>query len=308
MEKVFESLSSMWSQVFYAICHITVFDIIDILVIAYLVYKAIGFLRETRAGQLVKGIAILVVVAILARWLNLVSLRWLLNTVFESALIAVAIIFQPELRRALEKVGRSNFGSLVKGQTPEEERENAVKCIEAVCQATAGMSKQRIGALIVFERNTLLGDIVNTGTVIDSSASPQMIANVFFPKSPLHDGAMIVRDGRLLAAGCILPLTQNENLSLQLGTRHRAAIGMSENSDAIVVIVSEETGIVSVAANGNITRNYNTESLRDRLIAELLDEEQTKRETPLRRIASSIKNLTSGKNKTKNKEKTGREE
>ena len=307
MEKVFEAVSSMWSQVFYAVCHITVFDLIDILVIAYLVYKAIGFLRETRAGQLVKGIAILIIVALLARLLKLVSLQWLLSTVFESALIAVAIIFQPELRRALEKVGRSNFGSFVKGQTPVEERENATKCIEAVCQAAAGMSKQKVGALIVFERNTLLGDIVNTGTLIDASASPQMIANVFYPKSPLHDGAMIVRDGRILAAGCILPLTQNGNISLSLGTRHRAAIGMSENSDAVVVVISEETGIVSVATNGNIVRNYTTDTLREKLIAELLDEQQVKREGLVLRIKSLVKDFFKGKNNTDNKE-TGREE
>ena len=307
MEKVFEAVSSMWSQVFYAVCHITVFDLIDILVIAYLVYKAIGFLRETRAGQLVKGIAILIIVALLARLLKLVSLQWLLSTVFESALIAVAIIFQPELRRALEKVGRSNFGSFVKGQTPVEERENATKCIEAVCQAAAGMSKQKVGALIVFERNTLLGDIVNTGTLIDASASPQMIANVFYPKSPLHDGAMIVRDGRILAAGCILPLTQNGNISLSLGTRHRAAIGMSENSDAVVVVISEETGIVSVATNGNIVRNYTTDTLREKLIAELLDEQQVKREGLVLRIKSLVKDFFKEKNNTDNKE-TGREE
>ncbi len=307
MEKVFEAVSSMWSQVFYAVCHITVFDLIDILVIAYLVYKAIGFLRETRAGQLVKGIAILIIVALLARLLKLVSLQWLLSTVFESALIAVAIIFQPELRRALEKVGRSNFGSFVKGQTPVEERENATKCIEAVCQAAAGMSKQKVGALIVFERNTLLGDIVNTGTLIDASASPQMIANVFYPKSPLHDGAMIVRDGRILAAGCILPLTQNGNISLRLGTRHRAAIGMSENSDAVVVVISEETGIISVATNGNIVRNYTTDTLREKLIAELLDEQQVKREGLVLRIKSLVKDFFKGKNNTDNKE-TGREE
>lgn len=306
MEKILESLSSLWSQVFYAICHITFFDVIDILVIAFLVYKAIDFLRETRAGQLVKGIAVLIVVALLARWLNLVSLKWLLNTVFESALIAIAIIFQPELRRALERVGRSNFKGIVKGQTPEEERENAINCIEAVCQSSASMSKQKIGALIVFERNTLLGDIVNTGTVIDSSASPQMISNVFFPKSPLHDGAMIVRDGRLLAAGCILPLTQNEGLSSQLGTRHRAGIGMSENSDAIVVIVSEETGIISVASNGHITRNYNTETLRERLTQELLDDNIPVAETLLKRVGNSIKGVF--KKTDKKNADAGREE
>lgn len=281
MEGFLNSITSLWSQIFYAIYHIGFFDIIDIAVIALLVYKIIGFLRETRAGQLVKGILVLLVIYWFAGWFNLVSLHWLMDTVFEFALIAVAIIFQPELRRALEKMGRSNFAAIVKGQTPQEEKENAENCIDAVCKAVASMQKQKVGALVVFERNTLLGDIVNTGTVVDAETSVQMIGNVFFPNSPLHDGAMIIRDGRILAAGCILPLTQNENLSSQLGTRHRAAIGMSENSDAVVLVVSEETGTISVAINGKILRDYTVETLRKKLTDELVDEIVIEKETPI---------------------------
>ncbi len=281
MEGFFNSITSLWSQIFYAIYHIQLSDIIDIAVIAFLVYKAVGFLRETRAGQLVKGILVLMVVSLCARWFNLVSLQWLLNTVFEFALVAVAIIFQPELRRALEKVGRSNFTAIVKGQTPQEEKENAQRCIEAVCRAAGAMQKQKVGALVVFERNTLLGDIINTGTVVDAEASVQMIGNVFFPNSPLHDGAMIIRDGRIHAAGCILPLTQNEDLNSQLGTRHRAAIGMSENSDAVVLVISEETGTISVAINGRMLRNYTIETLRQKLTDELVEDVKIEKETPI---------------------------
>ena len=281
MEGFLNSITSLWSQIFYAIYHIQLSDIIDIAVIAFLVYKAVGFLRETRAGQLVKGILVLMVVSLCARWFNLVSLQWLLNTVFEFALVAVAIIFQPELRRALEKVGRSNFTAIVKGQTPQEEKENAQKCIEAVCRAAGAMQKQKVGALVVFERNTLLGDIINTGTVIDAEASVQMVGNVFFPNSPLHDGAMIIRDGRIHAAGCILPLTQNEDLNSQLGTRHRAAIGMSENSYAVVLVMSEETGTISLAINGSISRNYTIETLRQKLTDELVEDVKIEKETPI---------------------------
>jgi diadenylate cyclase len=277
MENFFESLSSLWSQVFYAICHITFFDVIDILVIAFLVYKAIDFLRETRAGQLVKGIAVLIIVAFLARWLNLVSLKWLLNTVFESALIAIAIIFQPELRRALEKVGRSNFKFLDKQQTLDEDAQRTKNCIDSVCSAVSLMSDKRIGALIVFERKTMLGEIINTGTPINAEASYELIGNIFFPKSPLHDGALIIRNGYLWAAGCILPLTANNNLNSQLGTRHRAAIGMSENSDAIVLVVSEETGTVSLAINGKIQRDLNSVTLKEELYLGLLNTEDKKR-------------------------------
>ena len=226
----------------------------------------------------------------------------MLDKLFASAIIAVAIVFQPELRRALEKVGRSNFRRFVKGESIEEERENIMNCISAVCQSVISMQKQKVGALIVFERNTLLGEIVNTGTTVDANATPQMINNIFFPNSPLHDGALIVRDGRLLAAGCILPLTPNENISLNLGTRHRAAIGMSENSDAVVVVVSEETGIVSVAINGVIYRNFTQNELREKLEKELLDDEIQVKENKLLSIAASINPFKKKDNKKENEQ------
>ncbi len=251
------TLYTIWNQVSYAVSNIGFFDIIDIAILSYIIYKAIAFLRETRAGQLVKGLLILVIIYFVSSWWDLVTVNWLLSNVMESAIIAAAVIFQPELRRILEKVGRTNFR---KGQFFESAEDELSVCIDKISKAAGSMQEKKIGALIVFENRTQLGEIIDTGTIINAEPSVSMVNNVFFPKSPLHDGAMIVRDGRLYAAGCILPLTQQEDISLQLGTRHRAAIGMTENSDAVVLVVSEETGTISIAVNGQITRDYNSVS------------------------------------------------
>jgi diadenylate cyclase len=261
----------------YAVLNINIFDIVDIIVIALLIYKAIEFLRDTRAGQLVKGIGLLVLTFLLATAFELPTLKWLLNKVLDYAIIVVAIVFQPEIRRLLEKFGRSNFNPFGKEQTLDDEGERLRNCIDSVCQAVSVMSDKRIGAIIVFERKTMLGEIVNTGTLMNAEASYELIGNVFFPKSPLHDGALIIRDGTLCAAGCILPLTANNNLNSQLGTRHRAAIGMSENSDAIVLVVSEETGTISLARNGQIDRDFNSVTLKEELYLGLLNNDEKKR-------------------------------
>lgn len=257
MSSVFNAIYSGWNQIVYAVSHFRLFDILDILVIAFIIYKAIGFLRESRAGQLVKGLLILFAVYIIADWWELVTLRWILSKVVDAAIIAAAVIFQPELRRILEKVGRTKIG---RAQFLDGSVSSLEKSIDDACKAAGTMQEKKIGALIVFERTTQLGEIINTGTVVDAASSASMINNIFFPKSPLHDGAMIIREGRIYAAGCILPLTQREDLSLQLGTRHRAAIGITENSDAVVLVVSEETGIISIVSNGQITRNYSAVS------------------------------------------------
>lgn len=285
---IYSFFYTLFNQVIAAFHDFRVVDILDILAIAFLIYKSIELLRETRAKQLVKGLFVLLLVWLMARWFDLVSLNWLLTKVLDYALIALAIIFQPELRRALEKVGRSSFGKLF-GIASNNNNSEVLQCIDAVCRAATYMQEQKCGALMVIERQTQLGDIVNTGTVIDSKASSDLICNVFYPKSPLHDGAMIIRDGRLLAAGCILPLTANTNLSNQLGTRHRAAIGMSENSDALVVVVSEETGNISIALNGGITRDYNGLTLRETLIRNLVDEQNSKE--PAKNIKGLFNNL-----------------
>ena len=270
------SVYAFWNQIIYAISNIRIFDLLDILIIALIVYKAIEFLRDTRAGQLVKGIVILLLAYVIAKWWELAVLRWLLSIVVDSAIIALAVIFQPELRRILEKVGHTRFSA---GQLPDNERQLS-SCIDEVCKAAGNMQEKKIGALIVFERATQLGEIINTGTLIDAEPSVSMVNNIFFPKSPLHDGALIVREGKLYAAGCILPLTQGQHFSTQLGTRHRAAIGMTENSDAVVLVVSEETGIISIAYNGEIKRNFNAVSANAELRRQLITSDE-ERKTPI---------------------------
>lgn len=263
MAQFWDSMANVFAQIFLALKNVRLFDIVDILVVAFIVYKCVDLFQKSRAGQLIKGIFILLAVFVLAQWLDLVSIRWLLNKFIDSVIIVMAIIFQPELRRALEKMGRGNIARHGRGFSYEQKV--MMSCIDAVCKACATMQEQKIGALIVFERSSILGDIADTGTDIDAIASSSLIANIFYPKSPLHDGAMLIREGRVLTAGCILPLTASDRLNASLGTRHRAAIGMSENSDAAVVVVSEETGTISVAVNGEITRNYNSITLREEL-------------------------------------------
>lgn len=292
MAALWNAVYSVWNQIVYAISNIRIpFDIIDILVFAYVIYKAIAFLRESRAGQLVKGLLILFAVYFIAGWWELATLEWALSRVVDSAIIAAAVIFQPELRRILERVGRTNFAP---GQILDSEETQLTKCIDHVSRAAGTMQEQKIGALIVFERKTQLGEIINTGTVIDAESSISMVNNVFFPKSPLHDGAMIIRDGRIYSAGCILPLTQRDDISLQLGTRHRAAIGMTENSDAVVLVVSEETGTISIVSNGHITRGYNAMSAGEELRRLLLTQEKRDKEYP---ILSKIKQFNPFKKK-----------
>ncbi len=287
----FESVVAFFSQIWFAITTISVFDILDILIVAFIIYKAVDFLRESRAVQLIKGIVILLVVSALANLFNLVSLKWLLAKVFDYALIAIVVIFQPELRRALERVGRSNLAAIAKGQFVADTEDKIESCIANVCRSVTTMSDKRIGALIVFERDTKLGDIANTGTVVNADVSTEMVGNIFFPKSPLHDGAMIIRNGKILAAGCILPLTANNDLNSQLGTRHRAAIGMSENSDAVVIVVSEETGTISVAMNGAITRDFNSVTLKDLLTREIVQNDNKPKSVFSDVIDKSIKFL-----------------
>lgn len=288
VDKIFDTLYTVFNQISYAISNISFFDFVDIAILSYIIFKAIGFLKETRAGQLVKGLLILFVMYIISRWWDLVTVKWLLSNIMEAALVAAVVIFQPELRRILEKVGRTNFG---RGQMFESDDDALSICIDHVSKAIATMQENKIGALIVFENRTQLGEIISTGTVINAEASPSMINNVFFPKSPLHDGAMIIRDGRLYAAGCILPLTQREDISLQLGTRHRAGIGMTENSDAVVLIVSEETGTISIAVDGQITRDYNPVSAGAELKRLLLTAKENENKNFISTLLNKVKNI-----------------
>lgn len=240
-------------------------DPLDIGLVAFLIYGIIKLVRDSRAEQLLKGIFIFVIAYLTSWLLGLKTLYFLLRAVFNNILIILVIIFQPEIRRALEQVAHSRISGFNLFGMSDEEAELEIKrwqkAISAACSAVETLQRQRMGALIVFERATKLGEIISTGTIINAEPSPELIGNVFFNKAPLHDGAMIVRDGMVYAAGCILPLSENVNNS-ELGTRHRAGVGMSENSDALVVIVSEETGTISMASGGELKRNFSPEALR----------------------------------------------
>lgn len=285
MDIIFDRVVTVWNQFVNTVSSLRVFDIIDILIIAFILYKAIGFLRETRAGQLVKGIVLLLLLYAFAILFKLAVLRWLLSALFGSAIVAIAIIFQPELRRMLERVGQTKIGTL---QSGGNDGENIIDSVEKICNAAGQLQKAKTGALIVFERKTQLGEIINTGTVVDAAVSESLVGNIFFPKSPLHDGAVIVRNGRIYAASCILPLTQSTAFSSQLGTRHRAAIGMTENSDAVVLIVSEETGIISVAFNGEITRKHTVESAFETIKEKLVFANEQDNDTLFKKIFKRI--------------------
>lgn len=239
-------------------------DFLDIIVVAYLMYQAIRLVRDTRAIQLVKGLAVLVGVYAIASFTQMRSLSFLIRYIFQYGALALLIVFQPELRRSLEKVGRTRFSNLqLFGGNADLDDVNSRwhRAISAIGEAATFLSKRRIGALIVLERQSLLGEIIKTGTVIDAAPSAELLGNIFFPNSPLHDGALIIREGRMVAAGCYLPLSDNFTISKEMGTRHRAGLGMSENSDALIVIVSEETGIITVAKNGKLMRGFTEEQL-----------------------------------------------
>lgn len=253
MEKVLNSLIDGFS----------ISDVLDILIVAFIIYKLIGFIAETRAGQLVKGILILVAMFFLSDLLNLYTLHWILKSTFTLGVIALVVVFQPELRRALEYMGR---GSIVKSQIRNMDAEKVRKMALEISKAAGELAETKTGALMVFEKETPLNDIIETGTVIDSRVSTQLIGNIFYEGSPLHDGAVIVRGDKLYAAGCVLPLTEDKKLNKSLGTRHRAGIGITENSDALTVIVSEETGIISVAEKGSLKRNYTVNTLEEELL------------------------------------------
>ena len=245
-------------------------DVVDILMIALIIFGLFRIVRETRAVQLLKGLLLLFAIYFLSSLFGLVMLSGLLRAFFEASVVIIAIIFQPEIRKALDQMGRTNtwkkFFSLFRHGKDDEWEQRVRKSIEDAADTSVLFSRSKTGALMVFERETMLSDIAATGTIIDASTSVALFGNIFFNKAPLHDGAMIIRDGKVHAAGCILPLTKNNNISTDLGTRHRAALGMSENSDAVIVIVSEETGIISMAEDGKLERFLDTKTVEKRLL------------------------------------------
>ncbi len=250
-------------------------DLLDILLVAYLVYKGIMIVRETRAGQLVKGIILMVACYLIAQLLELNTITWLLNKVFELGIIAIIVVFQPELRRTLEKMGRTKVSTLTPWSHSEDSAKSAVwsQPIEILCEAVQRLSMSATGALIVIERQTKLGEQIATGVIVDAVPSVELIGNIFFKNSPLHDGAMIMRDGKILAAACFLPKPdKEEDIDKNLGSRHRASLGISEVSDSVTIVVSEETGGISFAVNGRLIRNLSIEKLRQTLHFYLIPE------------------------------------
>ena len=278
LNKVFEAIASWWEWMVSIAMNFQFKDAVDIIIVAFLIYGVVKLVRETRAGQLVKGLFLLVILFIISSYFNLVMVSRVLAYVFQVAFVAILIVVQPEIRKALEQVGRNNVGqsiaAVVTGRDRSYDRAQIRKAINAVVDGVGILQQLKMGALIVFERKTKLGDIIETGTQINCEPSGQIVGNIFFNKAPLHDGAMIIRDGMIHAAGCILPLTKNTSVSAELGTRHRAALGVSEESDAVVVVVSEETGQISVAVNGVLARRFTRDTLRDVLEGYLIPQEE----------------------------------
>lgn len=241
----------------------TFFDALDIIIVGYVLYRMILLIRGTRAVQLLKGIVVILLATGLSHTLQLNALNWLLDKILTIGLFAIPVVFQPELRRGLEQLGRGSF--FVRSSTVFE-AEDVPKTINELTKATQVLSKNKIGALIVIERDTGLGETLETGIPIGAVVSSELLINIFIPNTPLHDGAVLIRNNRVEAASCFLPLSDHPGISKELGTRHRAGIGITENSDALAVIVSEETGQISIAVNGDLTRNLDEQSFRESLL------------------------------------------
>ena len=269
-----EYLQTMWHQ----IQGIRITDILDILIVAFLIYKFLPLLKSTGTTRIAGVVVTVLVIAWLTDLLQLHTLSWILNKFLSVGLIAIVVLFQPELRRMIDHLGNMKWKKFFGHHKPEQEM---IPVIAQTVRACEVMSKEKVGALIVFERDNRLDGYFKSGTKIDGQVSEQLLLNIFFPKAALHDGAMIVRGGRVAAAACVLPLSDTQRLSAELGTRHRAAVGMSEVSDAVIVVVSEETGAISVAVGGMLKRHLAPQTLERLLRNELCPDDETKKEEEL---------------------------
>lgn len=287
-----DSLINFFSQIKGVLGTFGVIDVVDILVVAVLLFIVIRIIRETRAWQLIKGILLLVVIYAVVNFLGMGASSYILKAIFANIMLIVVILFGPEIRNILEQMGkgaaRNSFKAIIHSGVALEVAQ-VQSSIDAACKACVDMSDENIGALIVFENDSLLGDIISTGTEINAKATKELIENIFYPKAPLHDGAMIIRNGSIYAAGCILPLTKDTNISSALGTRHRAAIGLSQQSDAIVFVVSEETGEISVAINGNLRRNISSGDMRDILTENFIPTDSSSGDKILNKLVRRLK-------------------
>lgn len=268
---IFEDFSEFFSKI--PSLNPGISDILDVCFVAFILYNGIKLIRETRAFQLVKGLILLGVLYFIINMLKMEASSYIFEFVFKNIFIILVILFQQEIRQIIEKVGTSRFTSislLLKGSSDEKNKIMNEAVIE-ISKAVQRMSDSKTGSLIVMEKELLLGDVIKTGTPVDAQITHELIGNLFFPNSPLHDGAAVVRNGRLLCAGCVLPLTKSDKISSDLGTRHRAALGMSEQSDAFVIVTSEETGTISAAVGGELIRDLTEAELREKLIDYLID-------------------------------------
>ena len=247
-------------------------DALDIAIVSYIVYKMIGFIRETRAMQLIRGLVIIIVAFFVSDIFNLYLLNWLLKSLFTMGLFAFVVLFQPELRRALEQVGRKNLMNTNSFRNIDKNK--AVETVDSLVSAIDDFSATRTGALIAIERETMLNDIIETGVVVDAEISIRLLGNLFYEGSPLHDGGVIIRGARIHAASCVFPLTEKKNIGRNLGTRHRAGVGLSEVCDALIIIVSEETGVVSIAEDGKIRRFVDLKTIEKMLLNMYLPSEK----------------------------------
>jgi len=267
METLREMFSLIWELLLSLRQTISISDIIDILIITFLIYRILSFLRKTSASSVMKGLILILVVAGIANFFNMIVLSYLMRQVLNMGIVVLIVLFQPEIRRMFEQMGTSRIGFLFRRRGQHDNVEETILCVVAASEA---MAEARTGALIVFEREVGLNDFAVTGTKVDASASPELFKNLFYHNSPLHDGAVIIRDGRILAAACMLPLSNNMNLYRELGMRHRAGIGISERSDAVAVIVSEQTGAISVAIDGMLKRQLSVDTFEILLRNELM--------------------------------------
>ena len=266
------------STIISSIKNISIWSILDILVVSYIFYKAYKLIKETRAEQLIKGLVLVFLLIPISYILNLDMLYFILNKTLTIGVLSFVIIFQPEIRRALEHLGRSAFDERHHEIKEEEE------ILNEIVVAVENLSKTKTGALIVIEQSTGLGEIVTSGTIIDAKVSSALLENIFVVNTPLHDGATIIKKGRIHASGCVLPLTSNNRINKKLGTRHRAGLGISENSDALIIIVSEETGVISLAYNGKLTRNYDKDKLKSIILKLMINKKNKNVDTARKRV------------------------
>lgn len=267
-------------------------NLVDIAILAVLVYQVIKLVMHTRANSLFKGIALILILTWLSGVLEISALNWLLQQVLSMGFLAIVIVFQPELRRALDQLGRSKLTRQMFSTAKKQKSSNTEHHVSEIVRALNNMSRKKIGALIVFERSTGLGDVIESGTVVDAEISDPLIENIFEPNTPLHDGAMIIREERIVAAACILQLSDNYTISRELGTRHRAAIGITESTDAVSLIVSEETGIISMARDGKLTRYLDSKSLTI-LLTEIFAPERQRSDSWVSTVAERLESFSS---------------